>query len=71
LSLARLIERGNVEATLKERIDRILELERKTLRQQGYAGPSRLAVVAKLLELGVQAWEQMWKVLDDAKATQK
>ena len=55
--MVRLIESANIEGALKERIDRILSVERETLKKQGYNGPSRLAVVAKLLELGINTWE--------------
>ena len=57
-SLARSIERGNINHSLKEKIDRILDIERETLKSQGYPGLSRLAVVAKLLDLGVKVWEE-------------
>lgn len=40
------------------RIDHIVEVERATFEEYGYAPPSRFAVVAKLLELGADAWEQ-------------
>jgi hypothetical protein len=56
--LARSIERGNIDQSLKERINRILDVEREALKRQGYPGLSRLAVVAKLLDLGVKAWEE-------------
>lgn len=56
--MAKLIERANVEASLKKKIDDIVEVERGILKKQGYDGPSRLAVVAKLIEEGVRTWEQ-------------